>query len=135
MVTINQYQLYIILSAYVVIRCRYMSLLYERKWCKFISIISNANYFCSQVFFILRKKQSHVTFLHVYHHANMVLSTWAYLKYIKGTKLCIYLFNDMNNLDNSIYVDISLIKKRNFGLHFFFFFFWIISTYIIIVYN
>nr|XP_018901840.1 PREDICTED: elongation of very long chain fatty acids protein AAEL008004-like [Bemisia tabaci] len=36
------------------------------------------------VFFVLRKKQSHVTFLHVYHHANMVLSCWAYLKYIKG---------------------------------------------------
>lgn len=36
------------------------------------------------VFFILRKKDSHVTFLHVYHHSNMVLATWSYLKYIKG---------------------------------------------------
>ncbi|CAH0384642.1 unnamed protein product [Bemisia tabaci] len=36
------------------------------------------------VFFVLRKKQSHVTFLHVYHHANMVLASWAYLKYMKG---------------------------------------------------
>lgn len=51
----------------------------------------------------------------------MVLSTWAYLKYIKGTKLCIYLFNDMNNFDNSIYVDISLIKKRNLVSILFFF--------------
>ncbi|XP_065212276.1 very long chain fatty acid elongase 4-like isoform X2 [Planococcus citri] len=42
------------------------------------------NPFWPAAFFILRKKQSHVTFLHVYHHANMVVSTWAYLKYIKG---------------------------------------------------
>ncbi|XP_075236593.1 very long chain fatty acid elongase 7-like [Lycorma delicatula] len=36
------------------------------------------------VFFILRKKQSHVTFLHVYHHASLVLVSWAYLKYVRG---------------------------------------------------
>ena len=43
-----------------------------------------------QVFFVLRKKQSHVTFLHVYHHTNMVLSTWIYLKYIKGKRLFLF---------------------------------------------
>lgn len=37
-----------------------------------------------QVFFVLRKKQSQVTFLHIYHHSNMAVSTWAYLKYLKG---------------------------------------------------
>ncbi|CAH1395777.1 unnamed protein product [Nezara viridula] len=36
------------------------------------------------VFFVLRKKQNQITVLHVYHHANMVVSTWAYLKYIRG---------------------------------------------------
>lgn len=36
------------------------------------------------VFFVLRKKQNQITVLHVYHHANMVISTWAYLKYIRG---------------------------------------------------
>ncbi|XP_075235915.1 very long chain fatty acid elongase 7-like [Lycorma delicatula] len=36
------------------------------------------------IFFVLRKKQSQVTFLHVYHHANLAVSTWAYLKYVKG---------------------------------------------------
>ncbi|KAL1116489.1 hypothetical protein AAG570_004961 [Ranatra chinensis] len=37
-----------------------------------------------QVFFVLRKKQNQVTALHVYHHTNMVLSSWAFLKYVKG---------------------------------------------------
>jgi len=36
------------------------------------------------VFFVLRKKQSQVTFLHVYHHSIMVLFTWAYLKLFPG---------------------------------------------------
>ncbi|KAL0892507.1 hypothetical protein ABMA27_015610 [Loxostege sticticalis] len=33
------------------------------------------------VFFVLRKKQNQVTFLHVYHHFCMVLNTWIALKY------------------------------------------------------
>ncbi|VVC28059.1 Hypothetical protein CINCED_3A021647 [Cinara cedri] len=41
------------------------------------------------VFFVLRKKQSQVTFLHVYHHVNMVFSCWTYLKYIKGEQMVI----------------------------------------------
>ena len=35
-----------------------------------------------QVFFILRKKNSQVTFLHVYHHATMILNWWMAAKYI-----------------------------------------------------
>lgn len=33
------------------------------------------------IFFVLRRKQSQVTFLHVYHHSNMVISTWFFIKY------------------------------------------------------
>ena len=36
------------------------------------------------VFFVLRKKQNQVTFLHVYHHAGMVMGSWAGVKYIAG---------------------------------------------------
>uniref|UniRef100_A0A1B6FUC0 Elongation of very long chain fatty acids protein n=1 Tax=Cuerna arida TaxID=1464854 RepID=A0A1B6FUC0_9HEMI len=36
------------------------------------------------VFFVLRKKQDHVTFLHVYHHSAMALFSWATLKYLRG---------------------------------------------------
>ncbi|XP_021181993.1 very long chain fatty acid elongase 7 [Helicoverpa armigera] len=33
------------------------------------------------VFFVLRKKTSQITFLHLYHHTVMVIGTWALLKY------------------------------------------------------
>jgi len=36
------------------------------------------------VFFVLRKKQSHVTFLHVYHHVVTLALTWILLKYYPG---------------------------------------------------
>lgn len=33
------------------------------------------------IFFILRKKDNQVSFLHVYHHSILVTATWVYLKY------------------------------------------------------
>ncbi|XP_046615289.1 elongation of very long chain fatty acids protein 1-like isoform X1 [Neodiprion virginianus] len=36
------------------------------------------------VFFVLRKKQSQISFLHVYHHAGMVIGTWAGVKFLPG---------------------------------------------------
>lgn len=36
------------------------------------------------VFFVLKKKQSHVSFLHVYHHAGMVALGWIGTKYFAG---------------------------------------------------
>jgi len=36
------------------------------------------------VFFILRKKDDQVTFLHVYHHTLMILSTWIVSKFLPG---------------------------------------------------
>lgn len=36
------------------------------------------------VFFVLRKKNNQISFLHVYHHAGMVVGTWAGTKYLPG---------------------------------------------------
>ncbi|XP_012683259.2 ELOVL fatty acid elongase 8a [Clupea harengus] len=36
------------------------------------------------VFFILRKKNSQLTFLHVYHHCTMIFNWWAGVKYVAG---------------------------------------------------
>ncbi|XP_029168087.1 elongation of very long chain fatty acids protein AAEL008004 [Nylanderia fulva] len=36
------------------------------------------------IFFILRKKQNQVTFLHVYHHSSMAIWSWCYLKFLPG---------------------------------------------------
>ncbi|XP_043289108.1 elongation of very long chain fatty acids protein [Venturia canescens] len=36
------------------------------------------------IFFVLRKKQNQVSFLHVYHHTVTALYSWAYLKFLPG---------------------------------------------------
>ncbi|XP_058806746.1 elongation of very long chain fatty acids protein 7-like isoform X2 [Phymastichus coffea] len=36
------------------------------------------------VFFVLRKKDQQVSFLHVYHHTGMVLASWGGVKYLAG---------------------------------------------------
>ncbi|XP_053994486.1 elongation of very long chain fatty acids protein 7-like [Hylaeus volcanicus] len=36
------------------------------------------------VFFVLRKKQNQVSFLHVYHHTVLVVFGWVYVKYLPG---------------------------------------------------
>ncbi|RZF36661.1 hypothetical protein LSTR_LSTR012747 [Laodelphax striatellus] len=43
------------------------------------------------VFFILRKKQNQVSFLHVYHHASTLLFVWVATKYVGGgmTTFCV----------------------------------------------
>nr|CAD7435609.1 unnamed protein product [Timema monikensis] len=37
-----------------------------------------------EVFFVLRKKQKQVSFLHVYHHTVTALFSWGYLKFLPG---------------------------------------------------
>lgn len=37
-----------------------------------------------QIFFVLRKKESQVTFLHLYHHSLTPLETWICVKFIAG---------------------------------------------------
>ncbi|KAI1883140.1 hypothetical protein AGOR_G00242160 [Albula goreensis] len=36
------------------------------------------------MFFILRKKNNQLTFLHIYHHATMIFNWWAGVKYVAG---------------------------------------------------
>lgn len=36
------------------------------------------------VFFVLRKKNNQITFLHVYHHTGMVVLTWNATKFLAG---------------------------------------------------
>ncbi|XP_069698800.1 very long chain fatty acid elongase 1-like [Periplaneta americana] len=49
-------------------------------WYFFTKVVELAD----TVFFVLRKKDRQVTFLHVYHHSSLVLGTWAYMKYLPG---------------------------------------------------
>nr|XP_046213702.1 elongation of very long chain fatty acids protein 4-like [Oncorhynchus gorbuscha] len=47
------------------------------------------------VFFILRKKNSHLTFLHVYRHGTMIFNWWAGVKYVAGVRFLIGLINSL----------------------------------------
>ncbi|TRZ02781.1 hypothetical protein DNTS_028825 [Danionella cerebrum] len=42
------------------------------------------------VFFILRKKNSQLTFLHVYHHGTMIFNWWAGVKFVAGGQCTIF---------------------------------------------
>ncbi|XP_025416912.1 elongation of very long chain fatty acids protein AAEL008004-like isoform X2 [Sipha flava] len=60
--------------------------LYKAMWYYFISKIAD---FSDTIFFVLRKKQSQVTFLHVYHHVNMAFSSWFHLRFIKSEQIAV----------------------------------------------
>lgn len=36
------------------------------------------------VFYVMRKKNNQITFLHVYHHAGMVMGTYVFTKFLAG---------------------------------------------------
>lgn len=44
------------------------------------------------VFFVLRKKESQVTFLHVYHHTSTLFLSWVGVKYVGGEDSVIFVF-------------------------------------------
>ncbi|KAK0074074.1 hypothetical protein PV326_012760 [Microctonus aethiopoides] len=53
---------------------------YAAWWYFFAKIIE----LLDTIFFVLRKKQSQVTFLHVYHHTITAFFSWCYLKLLPG---------------------------------------------------
>lgn len=55
--------------------------LYSGAWYYFFSKVID---FLDTTFFVLRKKQNQVSFLHVYHHSITALFSWGYLKYAPG---------------------------------------------------
>ncbi|KAL4711173.1 hypothetical protein ACJJTC_015282 [Scirpophaga incertulas] len=66
--------------------CRYPSntqnpLLLDLGWWYFFAKFTEL---LDTVFFVLRKKNNQVTFLHVYHHVVMALYSWSYLKFAAG---------------------------------------------------
>ncbi|CAK1553382.1 unnamed protein product [Leptosia nina] len=66
--------------------CRYPSntqnpLLLDLGWWYFFAKFTEL---LDTVFFVIRKKEKQVTFLHVYHHVIMALYSWSYLKFAAG---------------------------------------------------
>uniref|UniRef100_A0A2L2Y3L6 Elongation of very long chain fatty acids protein n=1 Tax=Parasteatoda tepidariorum TaxID=114398 RepID=A0A2L2Y3L6_PARTP len=47
----------------------------------YVYYISKFIEFLDTIFFVLRKKNSQITFLHLFHHAIMPITTWHFVKY------------------------------------------------------
>ncbi|RUS77525.1 hypothetical protein EGW08_014709, partial [Elysia chlorotica] len=61
---------------------------------KYCFMHPSCHFFLHQFFFILRKKNQQITFLHVYHHATMTVFTWLGVKFLPGSSNIVYpLFN------------------------------------------
>lgn len=60
--------------------------LFMQEWnrCAWTYIVAKFVDLLDTCFFVLRKKQTHVSFLHVYHHIAIILFSWGALKYIPG---------------------------------------------------
>ncbi|KAL6433264.1 hypothetical protein ACFW04_006454 [Cataglyphis niger] len=71
------------------------------------------------VFFVLRKKQNQVSFLHVYHHVGIVMATWGATKYLPGGHVTflgllntfVHTIMYIHYLLSSMKIDTSLWKK------------------------
>ncbi|XP_077413129.1 ELOVL fatty acid elongase 8a isoform X2 [Vanacampus margaritifer] len=83
----------------------YMS--YEMASVCWLFYISKYIEFSDTMFFILRKKNSQLTFLHVYHHSTMILNCWMGLKYTPGGQ------SFMSGLVNSL---VHVVMYSYYGL-------------------
>ncbi|XP_067677873.1 very long chain fatty acid elongase 4-like isoform X1 [Haliotis asinina] len=62
------------------------------------------------IFFILRKKNSQVSFLHVYHHTTIVVVTWSGMKFVSGGQSFVYpLLNSLVHVVMYLYYGLSAI--------------------------
>jgi hypothetical protein len=55
---------------------------------QFVSLNSYLSVLLWQIFFVLRKKNDHISTLHVIHHGVMPMSVWIGVKFTPGTVTC-----------------------------------------------
>lgn len=70
------------------------------------------------VFFVLRKKQQQISFLHVYHHTGMTFGTWVCTKFLPGGHITLLgkSFNPFTRSSNYINMNhIILISSQIFS--------------------
>ncbi|OAD53043.1 Elongation of very long chain fatty acids protein 7 [Eufriesea mexicana] len=56
----------------------------EISWVVWLYFIVKLIDLLDTVFFVLRKKEEQISFLHVYHHTGMAIGTWACTKFLAG---------------------------------------------------
>ena len=69
--------------------------------------------YCDTLFFILRKKFSHVTFLHVYHHASMCVYLWNIATFLPTANVFVpVVFNAVVHVIMYIYYFLSALGPK-----------------------
>ncbi|CAG9759461.1 unnamed protein product [Ceutorhynchus assimilis] len=88
----------------------FQAMLANGAWWYFFSKITEL---LDTVFFVLRKKQSQVSFLHVYHHSVTMVGSWAYLKYLPGEQgVVIGFLNSMVHVVMYFYYFLSALGPK-----------------------
>lgn len=65
------------------------------------------------IFFVLRRKDRQITFLHVYHHTGMPLISWLVVKYYPGGHLTFYpMINSMVHIVMYTYYLLSAMGPK-----------------------
>lgn len=78
----------------------------EMQFCVWLFYISKPIEFLDTLAFILRKKENHVSFLHVFHHLTTFLIVWIGMRYYPDLAICEYI---VTTKINSIYFDIIFL--------------------------
>ncbi|KAL1490974.1 hypothetical protein ABEB36_011641 [Hypothenemus hampei] len=88
----------------------FQAMLASGAWWYFFSKVTEL---LDTVFFVLRKKQAQVSFLHVYHHSVTMIGSWAYLKYIPGEQgLVIGFLNSLVHIVMYFYYFLSALGPK-----------------------
>lgn len=81
--------------------------LVHASWLFFISKIIEL---ADTIFFILRKKNSQVTFLHVYHHSTMIINWWMAAKYLPvGQSFLVGMINSWTHAVMYVYYGLAAV--------------------------
>lgn len=70
--------------------------------------------FCDSIFFVLRKKSSQLTFLHVYHHSTMFPLWWIGVKYVPSGSSWFFFLHFVNLFLNFFHFWVIVISKSIF---------------------
>ncbi|XP_053685650.1 elongation of very long chain fatty acids protein 4-like [Sabethes cyaneus] len=85
---------------------------YEEMYLSYAYLLLKVMDLADTMFFVLRKKQSHVSFLHVYHHAIMVLMTYCGVLFVPGGHIFLLgLWNTLVHAVMYLYYYLSSFKS------------------------
>lgn len=84
--TVNLWRIFFSFNCAILAPAEITTWNYDVQYGFWIYTINKVLDLCDTVFFVLRKKQRHISFLHVYHHSSMPLLAFFFGKYAPGNE-------------------------------------------------